>query len=55
MEQAQAIKCAFFRGMTHSEIAHTLGMPLGTVKTRLRLGLTKLRDLCLQKESQRVR
>lgn len=43
-EQAQAIHLAFFNGMTHSEIAAALGLPLGTVKTRLRLGLNKLRE-----------
>lgn len=43
-EQAQAIHLAFFNGMTHSEIAAALGLPLGTVKTRLRLGLSKLRE-----------
>jgi RNA polymerase sigma factor (sigma-70 family) len=48
VEQAQAIEYTFFRGMTHSEIALALQLPLGTVKTRLRLGLMKLRVLCLQ-------
>lgn len=43
-EQAQAIRLAFFGGMTHNEIAGALNLPLGTVKTRLRLGLSKLRD-----------
>ncbi|MGQ9888670.1 MAG: sigma-70 family RNA polymerase sigma factor [Aggregatilineales bacterium] len=43
-EQSQAIHLAFFNGMTHSEIAAALGLPLGTVKTRLRLGLNKLRE-----------
>lgn len=43
-EQAQAIHLAFFNGMTHSEIAAALGLPLGTVKTRLRLALNKLRE-----------
>lgn len=44
-EQAQVIKLAFFQGYTHSELAELLGWPLGTVKTRLRLGLQKLRNL----------
>lgn len=53
-EQAQVIHCAFFRGMTHTEIADGLKLPLGTVKTRLRLGLTKLRELCLQEKDEEV-
>ena len=44
-EQAQVIELAFFQGMTHSELAEYLGWPLGTVKTRLRSGLQKLRVL----------
>ncbi len=44
-DQRQLIHLAFFRGMTHSEIAEHLGLPLGTVKSRIRLGMQKLRDL----------
>ena len=44
-EQAQVIELAFFQGMTHSELAQHLDWPLGTVKTRVRLGLQKLRAL----------
>lgn len=44
-EQRQLIELAFFQGYTHSELAENLALPLGTVKTRLRSGLQKLRAL----------
>ena len=43
-EQKSVIDLAYFEGMTHAEISERLGEALGTVKTRLRLGLNKLRD-----------
>jgi RNA polymerase sigma-70 factor (ECF subfamily) len=42
-EQSQVIGLAYFGGFSHSEIAEILGMPLGTVKGRMRLGLEKIR------------
>jgi RNA polymerase sigma-70 factor (ECF subfamily) len=43
-EQRETLEMAYFRGMSQSEIAAATGQPLGTVKTRARLALRKLRD-----------
>jgi RNA polymerase sigma-70 factor (ECF subfamily) len=42
-DQLRVIELAYFGGLTHSEIAEMLGMPLGTVKGRMRLGMEKIR------------
>ena len=43
-DQKQAVEMAFFDGLTHQEISEKLKVPLGTIKTRIRLGLLKIRD-----------
>jgi RNA polymerase sigma-70 factor (ECF subfamily) len=43
-EQRQAIEMAYYQGWSHQEIASATGISLGTIKTRIRLGLNKLRS-----------
>ncbi len=43
-EQRKLIEAAFFEGYTHSELAQRFGLPLGTVKTRIRAGMVAMRQ-----------
>lgn len=51
-DQKQALALAYFKGYTHRQIAEALDQPLGTVKTRIRLAMQKLREML--KEEQAV-
>jgi RNA polymerase sigma-70 factor (ECF subfamily) len=50
-EQGQVLVLAYFGGYTQRQIAATLQEPLGTIKTRLRLGMQKLRDVLRDEQS----
>lgn len=43
-DQSEVVNLAFIEGLSHSEIAKRLGLPLGTVKSRMRLAYQKIRD-----------
>ena len=43
-EQVRVVELSFFEGQAHGDIARTLGIPLGTVKSRLRLAMARLRE-----------
>jgi RNA polymerase sigma-70 factor (ECF subfamily) len=44
-DQKMALALAYFRGLTHRQIADALNQPLGTIKTRIRLALKKMREV----------
>ncbi|MDO9086828.1 MAG: sigma-70 family RNA polymerase sigma factor [Anaerolineaceae bacterium] len=48
VDQRLVLSLAYFKGLSHSQIANTLGEPLGTVKSRIRLAMQKLHDTFLE-------
>ena len=53
LEQRQALTLAYFKGMTHQEVAEITGEPLGTIKTRIRLAMLKLRQMLVDENIYR--
>ena len=49
-EQRQAVELAFFSGLTYPEVAAVMNTPLGTVKSRIRLAMERLRRLLLAED-----
>ncbi len=52
-EQGQALQLAYLQGYTHQEIAHQLDQPLGTIKTRIRMAMQKLRHALQEYEQEK--
>ena len=51
-DERKAIETTFFAGLTHAEAAARLHQPLGTIKTRIRSGLHKLRDALIDERAK---
>ena len=51
-EQRACIKLAVFEGLTHSQIAERLAAPLGTVKSRIRMGMMKIREAVEERDAR---
>jgi RNA polymerase sigma-70 factor (ECF subfamily) len=52
-DERRVVELAYFKGRSHTEIAAELGLPLGTVKTRIRLALLRLERMLVQRGAAR--
>jgi RNA polymerase sigma-70 factor (ECF subfamily) len=51
-QQREALELAYYGGFTQSELAERLGQPIGTIKSRMFTGLSRLRDLLAEPEAE---
>ena len=51
-QQREALELAYYGGFTQSELAEKLGQPIGTIKSRMFTGLSRLRDLLVEPEAE---
>jgi RNA polymerase sigma-70 factor (ECF subfamily) len=52
-QQREALELAYYGGFTQSELAERLGQPVGTIKSRMFTGLSRLRELLAEPEAER--
>jgi len=51
-DQHKVLHLSFFKGLSHGDIANRLGLPIGTVKSRIRLAMRSIRNTLLEQEEQ---
>ncbi len=49
-EQKEVLRLSFFENLSHSQVADALGLPLGTVKSRIRIGILKIKEMIARNE-----